>query len=197
MAFFETSSSTNVYFSPIFSRTGDNECKGKLCIVPPLPRRLSAMLPTLTGVVGVLSLVKIWSMLAPQWAASIIDLELVNVWVMLLSLVPGALTTWILILCQLRSVKSKVYYEGGQGTLRIVRGKSFATYATYALMLLNLALGCSWIHGNPRYHFEEIPFFAGIMALLVLIGIPMCLRLLWIGRKWSHPEIVWHDGPHF
>lgn len=197
MAFFKNSESKQLYFSPIFSRRGDSNCFGKLCIVPPLAQRLSCLLPFFALIVIGLFGIKIWSMAASNLVPALVDLEDVNVWVMALSLLPGGCATAIVILCQLRSVKSKVYYESNHGSIEIDRLLSISTYVTYAFMLTNIALGYVWLHKNSRYDFEAMPFFPGIMALIALVSVPMWLRIVWVMRKWNRPGISWTTASHF
>lgn len=197
MAFFKHSKTRQLYFSPIFFRRGDNNCFGKLCIAPPFAQRLSCLLPFFAVTLVGLLCTKVWSMVMPEVATVLIKLEYLNLGVMTLSLLPGGCTTAIAILCQLPSVKSGVYYESHHGSIEIHRLLSISIYVTYAFMLTNIALGYVWLHKNPRYDFEEMPFFHGMMMFFVLVSAPMWLRLGWVIRKWSRPDISWTTARHF
>ena len=197
MAFFKNSKTNQLYFSPIFSRQGDSNCSGKLCIVPPLAQKLSFLLPLFALIILSLTSIKAASIFMSGSFLNFADLEDINIWVMSISLIPGGCTTAIAIQCQLRSVKSGLYYENSQGSIELDQSRSLSIYATYALMLMNIALGYIWFHKNPCYDFEEMPFFPLIIILIGLVSLPMWSRLFWLIRKWSHREIVWTNTSHF
>lgn len=191
MAFFKNIKTNQLYFSPIFSRKGDNNCSGKLCIVPPVAQKLSFLLPIPALITFSLTSIKAGSIFMPDIFIIFANPEDINILVMSISLLPGGCATLIAILSQLQSVKSGLYYENSHGPIELDQSRSLSMYLTYALMLMNIALGYIWLHKNPRYNFEEMPFFPMIIGSIVLVSLPMWSRLFWIARKLNHRKIIW------
>lgn len=197
MAFFKNIESTDLYFSPIFHIKNKHICSGKLCIIYPSARKFIFLLPLLAAITSILTLTKLFSMIPSIYIQSHINIEIVNIFVMTASLLPGALTTAIAFMCQIPSIKNKKYYKESDGSVEINIIPSLSMYLTYSFLLINIFLCFLWLNKNPKYNGDEIPFFHLVTLIILIISIFLWSRIFWIFKRSNDISISWKDSFHF